>query len=154
LSVELEMNVTVLDEPLHIHGLAMRTSNERAFDEIPRHWERFHREWGANGVPGRTGGDLYALYTDFEHPGVDNRGDYAFVIGAQVRAGAPPTPGLVSVTIPRGRYVRYEVARGHPERVGERWRDVWADGTIDKSFRCDYERYQANGDIAIHVGVR
>jgi len=50
--------------------------------------------------------------------------------------------------------VRYAVARGHPERAAERWRDVWADGTIDKSYRCDYEHDQANGNIAIHVGVR
>jgi len=148
------MNSVVIDQPLHIRGLALRTSNERAFDEIPRHWERFHRDCAAGGVPGHLDGDLFAVYADFAHPGIDNRGDYTFVIGARVAPGEPTAHGWTSVTIPAGRYALYELARGHPERVGERWRDVWADGTIDKSFRCDYERYQANGDIAIHVGVR
>jgi predicted transcriptional regulator YdeE len=148
------MNTVIVDQPLHILGLALRTSNERAFDEIPRHWQRFHSEWGSRGVPGHVGGDLFAVYTDFPHAGIDNRGEYTLVIGAQIAADAAQPPGLVAVLIPAGRYALFDVARGHPERVGDRWRDVWADGTIDKSFRCDYERYRANGDIAIHVGIR
>lgn len=148
------MMTTVLQEPLHIHGLALRTSNERAFDDIPRHWERFQRDWAARGIPGRRDGDLFAVYTDFEHPGIDNRGEYTMVIGAAVADEAPPVDGLVTVRVPAGRYAVYEVASGHPERVGDRWRDVWADGTIAKSYLCDYERYQSNGEIAIHVGVR
>jgi len=147
------MHVVAIEQPLLIHGLALRTSNERAFDDIPRHWERFYAECAA-GIAGRTDGDLYAVYTDFTHPGVDNLGDYTFVIGTAVTADAPLPPGLTAVRIPAGRYAVYEVERGHPERVGERWRNVWADGTIDKSYRCDHERYRANGDITIHVGIR
>jgi predicted transcriptional regulator YdeE len=148
------MKIHVLREPLHIHGLALRTSNERAFDDIPRHWQRFQREWATRGIPGRRDGDLFAIYTVFAHPGVDNDGEYTMVIGAAVSADASPADGLVAVQVPAGRYALYDVERGHPERVGERWRDVWADGTIDKSFTCDYERYQPNGEIAIHVGLR
>jgi predicted transcriptional regulator YdeE len=148
------MKTHVLHQPLHIHGLALRTSNERAFGDIPRHWERFQREWGARGIPGRRDGDLFAVYTDFAHPGVDNRGEYTMVIGAAVGSDAPASDGLVAVRVPAGRYALYDVERGHPERVGERWRDVWVDGTIDKSFTCDYERYESNGEIAIHVGLR
>ncbi len=148
------MQTILLSEPLCVHGLALRTSNERAFDDIPRHWRRFHREWAERGIPGRRDGDLFAVYTDFAHPGVDNAGEYTLVIGAAVATDAPPADGLVAVRMPAGRYAVYDVASGHPERVGERWRDVWADGTIAKSFTCDYERYHANGDIAIHVGLR
>jgi predicted transcriptional regulator YdeE len=76
------------------------------------------------------------------------------VVGVAVSPEALPADGLVAVRVPAGRYAIYDVDSGHPERVGDRWRDVWADGTIAKSYLCDYERYQPNGEIAIHVGVR
>jgi AraC family transcriptional regulator len=95
------MKIHVLREPLHIHGLALRTSNERAFDDIPRHWQRFQREWATRGIPGRRDGDLFAIYTDFAHPGVDNDGEYTMVIGAAVSADASPADGLVACKCPR-----------------------------------------------------
>jgi predicted transcriptional regulator YdeE len=141
-------------EPMLIVGLPLRTDNERAFRDIPAHWERFSREGWLGRIPGRAGDDVYAVYTHFSHEGVDNQGEYSLVVGAKVDAASAVPEGLASVIIPASRHAVFEVEAGRPDKVGERWIDVWADQSLARTHVCDHEHYHPNGHIDICVGVR
>ncbi len=77
------MQVIEFTEPIHVVGLGLRTSNERAFEDIPAHWGRFHQSGLLASIPDRVGEDLFAVYTHFEHRGIDNLGVYSLIIGAR-----------------------------------------------------------------------
>ncbi len=132
----------------------MRTTNERAFEDIPRHWRRFHERGGTGALGDRAGADVFAVYTHFAHEGIDNSGMYSLIIGTQVDPDAPIPDGWVRAAIPPSRQAVFSVARGHPERVGAEWRAIWSRTDISKTFVCDHERCRADGTIDIHVGIR
>lgn len=148
------MRIVETTAATHVVGLELRTNNERAFEDIPAHWQRVHREGLMARLEHRSSDDLFAVYTRFEHPGVDNLGEYSLIIGAQVADPSVVPSGLTLALIPAARCAVFPVERGHPERVGERWRDIWANTDIVKTFVCDHELYQPNGEIDIFVGIR
>ena len=149
------MRIIEVTETVKVVGLELRTTNERAFEEIPAHWGRFHRNGALASILNRVGDDVFAVYTNFEHEGVDNLGLYSLIIGARVTDDTLLVPcGMASVVIAGSRRAVFSVDQGHPERVGERWRDIWACTDIVKTYVCDYERYKASGEIDILVGIR
>lgn len=140
-------------EALTIIGIEVRTTNERAFTDIPLHWQRFFQEAILDRIPNKVSDDVYAVYTNFEHPGKDNEGTYSFILGAQVTAlDLVPPPFVATVISPSKREV-FPVASGHPETVGQTWQYIWGRSDLKKTFLSDYERYQPSGEIAIFVGV-
>jgi predicted transcriptional regulator YdeE len=153
------MKTIEVNESIQIVGLELRTTNERAFEEIPKHWAAFFGAGGLATIPERMSDEVYAVYTNFEHPGVDNRGVYSLIIGAQVENAAllsseKTSTQMTRTTIAPARRAVYSVQPGHPELVGEKWREIWNSNDGEKSYVCDYERYQANGEIDIFVGIR
>jgi predicted transcriptional regulator YdeE len=141
-------------EPMLVLGIPLRTHNDRAFQEIPAHWQRFSREGWLARIPQRADGDVYAVYTHHEHEGVDNQGAYTLIVGARVTQADVVPEGLASAVIPPSRHAVFDVEAGRPEKVGERWLDVWAHRELAKTFRCDHERYASDGSIEIRVGIR
>lgn len=143
--------------PLVVQGLAMTTNNERAFDEIPAQWQAVQDSGWLAGA-GASNSDVHAVYTGFAHEGVDNEGDYTFLIGRPVGTAHEPATslGLTTVSVPAGRYAVFAVSRGRPDLVGEAWQRIWALDSADlpRSFICDHERYRADGTIEIFVGVK
>ena len=61
-------------QALHVVGLALRTHNGEAFQTIPPLWTRFAQAGLTDRLPHRLSDDIYAVYTHFQHAGVDNRG--------------------------------------------------------------------------------
>ncbi|WP_374334519.1 GyrI-like domain-containing protein [Leeia sp.] len=151
------MNYHTLQQPQRIIGMAFRTSNDTADQDIPAYWQQVMGGQKLDGIRGRLDDAVYAVYTEFSHPGVDNVGPYTYVIGVAVSDDAPVPDGLQAFTLPAARYAVFDVPSGRPEHVGERWRDIWNWNDARKAYRCDFERYrqQADGrcDIAIHVGL-
>ncbi len=141
-------------EPMLVLGIPLRTNNERAFQDIPAHWQRFGQENWLARIPNRADGDVYAVYTHHAHEGVDNHGDYTLIVGARVMHADAVPEGLASAVIPPGRHAVFEVEHGRHDKVGERWLDVWAQQALDKTYRCDHEHYAADGRIQIRVGIR
>jgi predicted transcriptional regulator YdeE len=152
------MQTTHIAETIQVVGLELRTTNERAFEDIPKHWEKFFRAGGPAAIPNRTNDEVFAVYTNFEHPGVDNLGVYSLIIGVQIEepeiSAEKLPPEMTLATIAPSLRAVYSVDAGHPERVGEKWREIWNTDNTAKSYVCDYERYKANGEIDIFVGIR
>ncbi len=139
---------------IRIVGLKLRTTNEKAFEDIPGHWKRFFEEGTLEKIPHPVSDAMFAVYTDFQNVGANNEGTYSFVLGAQVAETQPVPAGLTAVSIPASRRAVFPVETGHPERVGDEWRKIWAHTALTKTYVCDYEQYEKNGGINIYVGVR
>lgn len=148
------MKIEQMANGITVRGCALRTHNGEAFDTIPAHWARFMGGGGLAQIPGCLDGDIYAVYTQFEHQGMDNHGLYTLVIGGRVGGDEAAPPGLVQVHIPPGRKAVFPVPAGRFDLVGACWQRIWSDHSIDKSFHTDHEHYHSHGEIEIHVGLR
>lgn len=144
--------MSTLYEQFRVIGLPLRTNNREAAETIPPHWAAF----ADADVAGRLGvdGDVYAVYTDHEHEGQDNLGDYTFVIGHRVRADQPVPEGLVAATIPASPREVVVLEPGRPDLVGAAWHEIWNRDDLALSYIADFERYGPDGAIEISLGVR
>lgn len=140
-------------DAITVVGIELRTTNLEAMQTIPPHWARFGQEGVLERIAGRVDGDVLAVYTHFAHAGRDNTGLYSLVIGAQVAPDAPVPAGMVRVVVPAGRRAIFPVLPASFDMVGPAWGAVWAQTTLPKTFVAEYERYAANGDISISIGL-
>lgn len=148
-------DITFFDQrdPLLVIGIALRTSNDEAMGTIPDHWRRFSARKVVAQVPQRVGGDVIAVYTHFEHEGIDNLGQYSLVIGCPVRGRPQVPPGMVSVFVAPSRRARFVVENGRHDLVGAAWQRVWAHDELPKTYLADYERYGPDGSIDLCIGI-
>lgn len=147
------MEYTEQIDGFEVVGIALRTSNDVADRTIPPFWGRFIAEGILQKIPGRVNDDIHAVYTRFVHPGVDNSGEYTFVIGAQVEPRQDAPDGMVKVTVPASTRLFFPVTMGRPDLVGERWVEIWNRQDLAKTFISEYERHAASGEIVISIGV-
>jgi predicted transcriptional regulator YdeE len=148
------MKIEVQPETITIVGLELRTSNDVANQTIPAHWERFMTQAMLEKIPNKTSNDIYAVYTNYEHEGVDNIGTYSLVIGAAISSLENMPSEFTVVELPVSSYEVISVPHGRPELVGQSWVKIWQQDTSARNFIADFERYQADGTIDILLGVR
>lgn len=148
------MNTTHPTQAIRIVGLELRTSNDVAMQSIPPHWQRFVADGVLAQIPGKLSDTVYAVYTHFEHAGLNNEGLYSLIIGAQVSAEAPVPAGLTHCVVPAGPRAVFEAPTGQPERIGEIWQAVWSRKDLAKTFIAEVERYLPDGRIDISIGVK
>jgi predicted transcriptional regulator YdeE len=119
---------------------------------IPAHWEAFSQA----DVAGRLGieGDIYAVYTEHEHQGQDNLGDYTLVIGYRVGDEHLVPSGLVAVTVPASLREVIVLEPGRPDLVGVAWEEIWRGDDLALSYLADFEWYGNDGTIEISLGLR
>jgi predicted transcriptional regulator YdeE len=146
------MQTTILSEPTWIIGLELRTSNDIAFETIPAHWQRFMGEQILGRIPNRTSDTVYAVYTHYQNPGVNNQGIYSCVIGAAVSDARQIPDGLVAVSLPASTYQVVPVERA--DMVGVVWQNIWQQDTSHRTFIADTECYYPDGKVEIHLGIR
>lgn len=147
------MRTLAQEQAIHVIGIELRTTNEEALATIPPHWHRFTQEGVLARVPGRLSDDVYAVYTNFEHAGIDNRGEYSLVIGAQVKPSTPVPAGMVRAVVPASRRALFAVEKGRFDQVGAKWQEIWTRHDLRKTFIAEYEHYRADGQIGIFVGI-
>lgn len=147
------MKIVEQTAPILVVGIELRTSNDEAMQTIPPHWRRFSDEGVLARIPDKAGDEVLAVYTHFEHEGVDNRGVYSLIIGAPVAGPREVPPGMVSAVLPASPRAVFAVQRARPDLVGQAWQQIWQRGDLRKTFIADYERYASDGDIEIHIGI-
>ena len=49
-----------------------------------------------------------------------------------------------------------EIPNATPEKVGAAWHIIWEDKVIyeQRLFTADFEEYQANGQVTIHLAIK
>ena len=140
--------------PIKVVGLQVRTTNEKAFEVIPAHWQKFYQDGILDKIQNKEGQDVYAVYTNFENEGVNNEGTYSFIIGAKVTDITQIPEGLVSTVIEPSNRKVFDVESNQPQKVGEKWQEIWGIAGLEKSFVSDYELYKENGEISVLVGIK
>jgi predicted transcriptional regulator YdeE len=149
------MKTEVQPQALTIVGLELRTSNDVANQTIPAHWERFMTQGTLEKIPNKRSNDIYAVYTNYEHEGLNNNnGTYSMVIGAAVSSLENMPSDFIAVELPASNYEVVSVPQGRPELVGQTWLKIWQQDTSLRTFIADFERYQTDGTIDILLGVR
>jgi predicted transcriptional regulator YdeE len=137
-----------------VMGVSARTRNEREMGPggvIPGIWERFRDGTLAATIPGRVGGAMVAVYTDYES---DAGGEYTFMVGAPVQEGAIAPEGMVVAHVPRGKYWRLAVEPGPVwETIPAAWGRVWKESPA-RAFQTDFEWHMPDGSVEIWVGLR
>jgi predicted transcriptional regulator YdeE len=142
----------VIHEQFRVAGLPLRTNNREASRTIPAHWDAFAQA----DVAGRLGveGDVFAVYTDHEHEGQDNLGEYTLVIGHRVEGEHVVPSGLIAVTVPASLREVIVLEPGRPDLVGDAWEAIWKRDDLALSYLADFERYGDDGAIEISLGLR
>lgn len=148
------MKTEPLSQAIHVVGIELRTTNLEAMQTIPLHWQRFGKEEVLAHIPSKLDGDVYAVYTHFENAGANNTGLYSLVIGAAVPASADVPAGMVRVVIPASKRAVFDVEPARFDLVGAKWMEIWSHTTLAKTVIAEYERYSADGKIAISIGLQ
>src|SRR5687767_2441815 len=148
------MKIIEQTAPILVVGIELRTSNDKAMETIPPHWRRFADEGVLARIPHKASDEVLAVYTHFEHEGVDNRGMYSLIIGAPVEGLSEVPQGMVSAVLPASQRAVFPVERARPDLVGQAWQQIWQRGDLKKTFIADCERYGPHGEIDIHIGIR
>jgi predicted transcriptional regulator YdeE len=148
------MKTITQENNINIVGIELRTSNIEAMHTIPPFWQRFYQENILQKIENRISDNVFAVYTNFENEGVNNEGIYSLILGAEVINTEIIPEGFISTTIKPSKRVVFEVETGHPEKVAEKWIEIWKMSDLGKSFISDYELYHSSGEIEIYIGVK
>jgi predicted transcriptional regulator YdeE len=148
-----------LETPRHAAGIAVRTNNSRERDpstaKISQAWDQFFARDLLRTVAAADDPIALGVYTDYES---DVSGDYTLVAAVAIPPEAPVPAGLSGVTIPPGRYVRFEGRGPLPAVVRETWLAVWTyfatDPPLERTYQTDFEEYRAADLAHIYIGVR
>ena len=145
-------------------GIQTRTNNAQeatANGAIPKLWQRLFAEGILGQIPDRADQSVTVVYTNYAG---DWNSDYTYILGAKVKPGAKAPEGMVLVTVPSGKYVEFESARGPSQQVvPELWKQIWAyfqqAGSPVRAYKSDFERYETMSDpnniqAQIFMGVK
>jgi predicted transcriptional regulator YdeE len=145
-------------------GIEARTNNAQEATGngvIPKQWQRLFMEGILNQIPDRGDQSITVVYTKYAG---DWNGDYTYILGAKVKPGTKAPQGMVAVTVPAGKYVEFESARGlGQEVVPEVWKRIWTyfqeSANPSRAYKTDFERYEGpqdpnNVQAHIFIGVK
>lgn len=135
-------------------GISLRTDNEKAAHDIPKHWERFYKEQILAQIPKKKSDDVYGLYTDYEG---DHTKPYTLIIGCEVDSHAEAPPGFALKRIPAAAYARFPVSGPFPESIWRAWQKVWQ-SNLQRSYASDFELYgpsfQKDQSLDLFISVK
>lgn len=142
------------EKSILIVGIELRTSNLEAMQTIPPFWQKFYQEGILQKISNKVSDNVFAVYTNFENEGKNNEGIYSLIIGAEVTEVQALPKNFVSTIVKPSKKAVFEVEKGHPEKVGEKWQEIWGMTDLEKSYISDYELYFPSGEIEIHIGIK
>lgn len=140
-------------ETIKIIGFELRTSNQEAFQTIPKFWGEIMGENRLNKIAPSVSETIYAVYTNFQNPGKNNEGVYSLIIGKEVLSHQKAFDGLAETIISPQKRAVFDVEKNHPEKVGAMWQEIW-NTNLEKTFVSDFEIYKPTGEIEIHIGIK
>jgi predicted transcriptional regulator YdeE len=145
-------------------GIAARTDNAKestADGIIPKQWQKFFSEGMPAKIPDTTGPNLYAVYADYAS---DHKGEYTYIVGAQVKDGTTPPNGMVLRRVPAGQYAVLTTEIGpFAKVVPAAWQQIFKleeEGTLKRAYKTDFEIYDQraqnpqNSQIDIYIGIK
>ena len=148
-------------DAFEVIGIQVRTNNAKEGSgngDIPKLWQRLFGEGILNQIPDRSDQLITVVYTNYAS---DWNGDYDYTLGAKVKSGTKPPEGMVSVTVPAGKYLEFESARGTGQTVvPEVWKQIWTyfqdPANPKREYKADFERYEPSdpANVQAHIFIR
>jgi predicted transcriptional regulator YdeE len=144
----------------NVVGIAIRTDNTSEMDpakaKIPGLWGRFFQEGIPERIPGKKAdGVALGIYTDYES---DHRGPYSLIAGVETTDLKSIPNGMRGLTIPRGKYLVFTAAGQMPRALIETWMYIWnyfsKDSGHTRTYTTDFEQYESNEKVEIHIAVK
>lgn len=145
-------------------GIAARTNNAREATDsfIRKQWGRLMQENLLAKIPNKADSNIVAVYTNYAS---NKDGDYTYILGARVTKDAPIPDGMVTTTVPTGRYAVFTSERGPVQQVVvATWKRIWAtpknEPGGDRAYKADFELYgeraknPADSVMEIYIGIR
>ena len=114
----------------------------------------FFQEGILKKIENKVSDTIYAVYTNLENEGKNCDGQYSLIIVAEVNNFDNKPDNMVGTTVPIFKRSVFEVESGKPEKVGEKWQEIWANTDLERNFISDYESYGKSGKIEIFVGIK
>ena len=144
-----------------IEARTLHTLEMKGEGVIGKQWQKFFQEGVQQKIANRADSDLYAVYTDYA---TDRNGEFTFVIGLRVNAGATVPPGMVLKNVPAGDYALITSEKGPVAKVVvAAWQQVWAledKAQLARAYKADFELYDSratdpqNSQVDLYVGLR
>lgn len=128
-------------EPFMIVGLSVETTNRNgeAGKDIGELWSRFYSDNVARQITDIAGGEIYAVYTDYES---DHRGMYTCIVGMRVHSLREVPEGLTGRQFDGGSFLRVTARGLMPGAIFETWKKIWAeDDLLARRYDYDFEVY-------------
>ena len=142
-------------------GIQVRTNNAKEATgdgAIPKQWQRLFGDGVLNQIPNKTDQSITVVYSNYAS---DWNGDYDYTLGAKVKSGTKPPEGMVSVTVPAGKYLEFESARGPGQTVvPEAWKQIWTyfqdPANPQREYKADFELYEPSdpANVQAHIFMR
>lgn len=145
-------------------GVWVRTNNQTEAGgngEIPKIWQRALQDGSLENIPHRTDNNLTVVYTNYTS---DQNGDYTYVLGVRVASVDKVPDGMMTVSVPAGKYAVVESEQGSlPEVLPKVWQRIYAMPASEmggqRAFKADYEVYPEgfdwqNAQIPVYIGLK
>lgn len=136
-------------------GSELRTNNEECSLAMPAHKDRFFKENIVSKIPNKIGGDILALYTDYEG---DYSKPYSWILGCEVSCLDEIPEGLVGKVIPESKYAVFTTQGEFPQGLIAVWQEVWKSG-LPRLYTSDFEVYhrdfdpERNPEVKVYIAV-
>ena len=141
-------------------GIAVRTNNTLEMDpsqaQIPGLWGRFFGEEISQRIPNKKDHVLpLGIYTDYES---DHLGPYSLIAGVETTDLNAIPDGMRGLTIPGSSYLVFTAVGPMPQALIDTWIYIWnyfsKDSRYTRTYTADFEQYESNEKVEIHMAVK
>jgi len=149
------MNTKINSFP--IIGIAVRTSNAQAAQDIGQLWNRFLSENVAAQIPNKASNEIYSVYCEYEG---DHNLPYTCLLGCRVESVEKIPAGMKAISIHGGNYEKI-TTRGSMKNgfVYQAWDKIWQ-SDLNRNYQTDFEVYGEkaqnpdDAEVDILVGLK
>lgn len=105
-------------------GVSGRTNNQSPDmgTVIGGLWNKFFQEGIYDSIPNKKNRKSLGIYADYEK---DEKGDYTVMAACEIEHLKDCPPGIVTKTIPAGKYAKFVVKGNIAQAIGEFWMNLW-----------------------------
>ena len=149
------MNYEIVQlEEKTVVGQSIRTSNNdpNMTSLIGSLWQRFYSNGIYQAIDHKKNDKSIGLYTSYEG---DSKDAYDVMVCCEVEKVTEVSSGIVSQTIPAGKYAKFILQGDVHKVVADFWTKLWS-MDLDRAYSCDFEEYQSGSDMnqaKIHIYI-
>jgi len=139
-----------------IVGIAVRTSNLKAAQDIPALWQQFHQTQVFQRITNKKSNYIFALYCDYEG---DYTKPYTCLIGCEVTSTDHIPQDMVIKETPKSMYVVFKSQGEFPAELIKTWHAIWQ-APLNRTYTGDFELYAPNFDpienpeVDVYIAVK